>query len=281
MGMAVVAPPEFAERAIQSLGPAALAAMNPQVASRPEPTAANSTTPQSLPNPEQPSSFFQELASKVVSISPTQRQPNSLNASTPKEEEKPKPASEAPPPASDGGAPRRGQSTLDFIPTIGPAKSRTLKTSVEAVIYCDSPVAAPMHRAMAAFLDGSMIFLGLGVFLVIFEFFGGSFPWNKQNIALFLTAFALIAIFYGFVWTLTGRETIGMKWVDLRLLTFNGFPPDRKSRALRSVGCLLSFCSGMIGIFWALVDEEGLTWHDHMSKTFPTLKETNTGFVRQ
>jgi hypothetical protein len=22
---------------------------------------------------------------------------------------------------------------------------------------------------------------------------------------------------------------------------------------------------------WALVDEESLTWHDHISKTFPTL----------
>ncbi len=280
MGMAVVAPPEFAERAIESLGPAALAAVNPQGAARPE-SPTKPTTPQPLPHPEQPSLFFQELASKVVSIDPTQRQTNPEGASVPKEEGKAKQDFPAPPPTSDTSAPRRGQSALDFIPTVGPAKSRTLKTSVEAVIYCDSPVAAPMHRAMAAFLDGSMIVLGLGVFLLIFEFFGGSFPWNKQNIGLFLTAFALIAIFYGFVWTLTGRETIGMKWVDLRLLTFNGFPPDPKSRALRSVGCLLSFCSGMIGIFWALVDEEGLTWHDHMSKTFPTLKETNTGFVRQ
>jgi uncharacterized RDD family membrane protein YckC len=276
--MAVVAPPEFAERAIESLGPAALAAMNPQ-APPPEPPPKSALQP--LPTPEQPSPFLQELASKVVSIDPAKRQPGSQSDSLPKEEEKGKQTPPTAVPPSGGGAPRRGQSDLEFIPTVGPAKSRTLKTSVEAVIYCDSPVAAPLHRAMAAFLDGSMIFLGLGIFLVIFQFFGGSFPWSKQNIALFLAAFALIAIFYGFVWTLAGRETIGMKWVDLRLLTFNGFPPDRKSRALRSVGCLLSFCSGMIGIFWALVDEEGLTWHDHMSKTFPTLKETNTGFVRQ
>jgi hypothetical protein len=25
-----------------------------------------------------------------------------------------------------------------------------------------------------------------------------------------------------------------------------------------------------LGMLWALVDEEALTWHDHMSKTFPT-----------
>ena len=27
---------------------------------------------------------------------------------------------------------------------------------------------------------------------------------------------------------------------------------------------------GGLGLVWALVDEENLTWHDHISKTFPT-----------
>ena len=26
-----------------------------------------------------------------------------------------------------------------------------------------------------------------------------------------------------------------------------------------------------IGMLWALVDEDGLTWHDHISGTFPTI----------
>jgi len=173
------------------------------------------------------------------------------------------------------------QSTLDFLPTAAPQKSRTLKTTVEAVIYCDAPVAAPMHRAMAATLDASMIFIAFGIFLVIFQFFGGAFAWNKENMALFGAALGLISMLYGFVWVLAGRETMGMSWADLRIVNFNGFPPDRKSRVLRMVGCWLSVCSGTIGIFWALVDEESLTWHDHMSKTFPTLRETETGFFRQ
>jgi len=32
----------------------------------------------------------------------------------------------------------------------------------------------------------------------------------------------------------------------------------------------LSLCSLGLGLVWALVDEESLTWHDHISKTFPT-----------
>jgi uncharacterized RDD family membrane protein YckC len=176
--------------------------------------------------------------------------------------------------------PRGEQSTLDFLPPPNVQASRTLKTTVEAVIYCDSPVASPFHRAVAALLDGSMIFLGLGVFVGIFEIFGGPFVWTRESVTIWLAAAGLIAMFYGFIWTLCGRETAGMNWTNLRVINFNGFPPDGKTRAVRLIGCWLSYCSGTIGILWALMDEEGLTWHDHMSKTFPTIREKHTTLVR-
>lgn len=177
--------------------------------------------------------------------------------------------------------PRGEQSTLDFLPSPAIQSARTLKTTVEAVIYCDAPVASPLHRAIAAFLDSSMILLGLGLFLAVFEIFGGPFSWTRQNITVWIVASGLIAMFYGFVWSICGRETAGMNWADLRIINFNGFPPDGKSRAVRLIGCWLSYFSGMIGIFWALMDEEGLTWHDHMSKTFPTVREKHTTLARQ
>ena len=134
---------------------------------------------------------------------------------------------------------------------------------------------------MAALLDASMILLGIGIFLMIFELFGGPFAWTKQNIVIWIGAAGLIAMLYGFVWSICGRESAGMNWTDLRVINFNGFPPDGKSRALRLIGCWLSYCSGTIGIFWALMDEEGLTWHDHMSKTFPTVRENHGTLLRQ
>jgi hypothetical protein len=36
-----------------------------------------------------------------------------------------------------------------------------------------------------------------------------------------------------------------------------------------------------LGMFWALMDEEGLTWHDHMSRTFPTVQDPNPGSFRR
>jgi hypothetical protein len=64
------------------------------------------------------------------------------------------------------------------------------------------------------------------------------------------------------------------------LINFDGFPPDGRARALRLMGGWISILSGGLGLVWALLDEEGLTWHDHMSKTFPTLRESTSIVVR-
>ena len=85
-------------------------------------------------------------------------------------------------------------------------------------------------------------------------------------------AFLCIALFYGILWVLTGSETAGERWTGLRLINFDGTPIDRRERAIRSAAACLSLCSAGLGVIWSLADEEGLTWHDHMSKTFPTIR---------
>ena len=172
------------------------------------------------------------------------------------------------------------QTGLDFLvpPPQGP---RTLKTQVEAVIYCDADVAKPKHRAIAAAVDGGMIFIGFGLFLFTFHLMGGMFRLNRQTIPFFLAALGTVVMFYGILWIWAGRETAGMRWTGLRLIDFDGFPAERRDRVLRSVGSCLSFCAGGIGLLWALVDEEKLTWHDHMSKTFPTVEESNSSFFHE
>jgi uncharacterized RDD family membrane protein YckC len=170
------------------------------------------------------------------------------------------------------------QSGLDFLlpPPQGP---RTLKTQVEAVIYCDAEVATPKHRVIAAAIDGGMIFIGFGLFLFAFHLMGGMFRFNRQTIPFFIGAFGALAMFYGLLWIWADRQTVGMRWTGLRLIDFDGFPADRRARSLRAVGACLSFCAGGLGLLWALADEEKLAWHDHMSKTFPTIEESNRSFL--
>lgn len=171
------------------------------------------------------------------------------------------------------------QSSLDFLAP-APAAPRRLKTNVEAVIYCDAPVATPRHRAIASALDGGIVLAAFSVFLTVFRFLAGGITLNGRTLPVFVAAFALIAGFYGFVWVLAARETAGMRCAHLRLIDFDGFPPDTRSRIIRYAGSWLSFCTVGTGLLWALVDEESLTWQDHMSRTFPTLRESDSSFRR-
>lgn len=163
------------------------------------------------------------------------------------------------------------QPYLDFLPP-APHASRTLKTAAEAVIYCDAPVATTTHRAVGFALDFAIVGLAMGFFLLACFFCGGTFEWKTGTLLGFLSAFVGIALFYGLIWVLTGSETAGSRWVGLRLINFDGFPIDRRERAMRFAAACLSVGSAGMGLLWALADEENLTWHDHISKTFPTIK---------
>jgi uncharacterized RDD family membrane protein YckC len=160
------------------------------------------------------------------------------------------------------------------------ARARTLKTSVEAQVYCDQPVATPMHRFVAGAIDAALILIGFGLFVIICQAAGGAFGQGRTFWISLTLGFVLVSAFYGLIWAIAGRETAGMRMTDLQLVTFDGFPVDGQTRALRLLATWLSFCSGGIGLIWSLADEEHLTWHDHISKTFPTIREIPQHFVR-
>ncbi|HWB99321.1 MAG TPA: RDD family protein [Bryobacteraceae bacterium] len=172
------------------------------------------------------------------------------------------------------------QSALDFLPA-APPSPRTLKTTVEAVIYCDAPVATPIHRLVASCVDISMVLIGFSLFLGAFYLGGGELELTPVTTGVLGAAFLLVSFFYGLLWMLARSETFGMRVLQLRLTNFDGFPPDPSQRLLRFAGTCLSFCAAGLGLLWALADEESLTWHDHISKTFPTVRTQATNFVRK
>ena len=224
-----------------------------------------------LARPVQTSFFTEKPASKVIPIRDSVQPPA-----------KPRAARAA---SSGKSAPRRasrvveGQGSLDFLPS-QPAKPRTLGTAVDAVIYCEAPVATPLHRAVAATLDASMVLIAYGMFLLVFGLMGGQFALNKTNLIVFAGALGLVALSYGLVWTIAGTETAGMYWTHLRLTTFEGFPPEPRRRVLRFLGFCLSACT-VLGLLWSLVDEESLAWQDHISGTFPTPREVESQVFRR
>jgi len=110
----------------------------------------------------------------------------------------------------------------------------------------------------------------VGVFLGIFLVSGGQVSLDRQALSFFAGVAAVISLFYRALWCLANGDSPGMRFAGLRLVDFDGRRPDREQRAVRQVASLLSLLSAGLGLVWALVDEENLTWHDHISKTFPT-----------
>jgi hypothetical protein len=202
--------------------------------------------------------LFQDRASNVIpfeSYAPVEPKPRQRSASTGTRRTPRRPVPEE-------------QGTLDFLPP-APPKPRTLATTVEAVIFCDAPVASRPHRVIAAALDWSLVTIAYGLFLAVYRLMGGEFELNKGNIALLGAVLPLFGTLYGLMWAWAGKEPAGMQWAKLHLLTFDGFPPDRKQRLMRLAGSTLGLVTGL-GLLWSLVDEEFLGWQDHISRTFPT-----------
>jgi uncharacterized RDD family membrane protein YckC len=98
------------------------------------------------------------------------------------------------------------------------------------------------------------------------------FTWPASLI--YVATVALMFLFYKLLACLLAEQTLGMKWMGLRLLNFDGKSPDVRQRLIRLVSSCLSVLPACAGLLWALLDEERLAWHDHMSKTFATPRDS-------
>ena len=157
------------------------------------------------------------------------------------------------------------QQTLEFT-----APAAEPDTEAQTVIGCDAPVALPAHRIMAAAADFSLMAVAMAMFLGVFRLCGGEVMLTKQTAPLFAVVALVFALLYKALWCFGNGDTAGMRWAHLRLVDFDGERPGRRQRFYRVFSGLLSLGAAGLGVMWALVDEESLTWHDHISKTFPT-----------
>jgi uncharacterized RDD family membrane protein YckC len=149
-----------------------------------------------------------------------------------------------------------------------PAAPRTAVRDEAAV----APVAL---RLQAAAADAGICAAGLAVAAVTFQLMGGHFAFLRSTALFWAGAAGAMVIFYHAFWSILGRETAGMRGCGLRLLTFDGHPPVWKQRVARLLAACLGIGALGLGVLWTLADEEKLAWHDHITKTFPTLVDAS------
>lgn len=138
-------------------------------------------------------------------------------------------------------------------------------------ILCDAPVAPTGLRVEAAVLDALVMAAGWVFGLIMFRYEQGQLVFDKHITPFLIIAILTVPLFYKLLWTFAGRDTPGTRCAGLRLVDFDGNLPSQQRRYQRLFGSIISLLAIGIGLIWALVDEDGLTWHDHISGTFPTV----------
>jgi uncharacterized RDD family membrane protein YckC len=164
----------------------------------------------------------------------------------------------------DGEAPEEVQRELGF------PEERQIPQLVERVVYTKAQVAAPAHRAMAAAYDIAMVLLAVGVLMLMHYLAGAPFESSRLGIGTYIGLVICVGLFYKLLWAVGNGDTPGMAAVKLRLINFDGMKPTQRERVTRLLVSLVSLASLCVGILWCLFDEEKLTWHDHITKTFPS-----------
>lgn len=132
------------------------------------------------------------------------------------------------------------------------------------------PIAPLGMRFAAGIIDTLVLLFGAAIFGLIFWKTGGHFSLQPLELAVA----GVIGVFFFFLYfggcTAIASATPGLIWVGLEVRTFEGDPPKLAESFWRAFGYLVSMSALMLGFIWAVVDADGLTWHDRMSRTFLT-----------
>ena len=142
----------------------------------------------------------------------------------------------------------------------------------ESTIICDAPVAPIALRIRAGLIDVSLMATGCVVAAIVFRLgIGGGFTLDRHVIPFLALALVTIPLFYRLLWAFAGLDSLGMQMAGLRLVDFDGNPPSQERRYHRIFGSTLSVLAAGMGLIWSFVDQDRLSFHDHISSTFPTV----------
>jgi len=136
------------------------------------------------------------------------------------------------------------------------------------------PVASIDDRRLAGLVDLGCLLFAYGGFLMLFGSLGGQFTLSKLTAVVYTTTFAIVYLQYFALFTIFGGTTPGMMLRNLQVTSFSGEPPTPRQMLLRSMGYMLSAGTFFLGFLWSMWDEDQLTWHDRLSRTYLSATQT-------
>jgi uncharacterized RDD family membrane protein YckC len=135
------------------------------------------------------------------------------------------------------------------------------------------PVASLHERRRSAMIDAACLAFAYGGFLALFGSLGGAFTLSKLSAVVCFSTFAFVYVQYFCLFTIFGGTTPGMMVRGLQVASFTGEAPTARQLFWRATGYLISAGTFFLGFFWAVWDEDGMTWHDRISRTYLAVPE--------
>ena len=140
-----------------------------------------------------------------------------------------------------------------------------------------APQSAPFTlRLMAGIVDGCIITAAFLVFTAAFamtvgKLSGASAPTQITPQAAAITTAVTLIVFtllYQFLFFTFAEATPGMRYARIGLCTLDDNNPTRSAIRRRIFATVLAACPLGIGFLWAWFDDDGLGWHDRISRMY-------------
>ncbi len=150
-----------------------------------------------------------------------------------------------------------------------------VETHAAGSTYAQISFALPLHvapasqRLMAALVDGCCVMTGFLLAVVTAVYVSPVMPAGLPAAISAAGTLLLFSLGYYTLCFSLGDQTPGMRYARVGLCTFGDENPSRKSMRRRLLALMLAGMPLGLGFVWALLDEEGLGWHDRISRMYP------------
>jgi len=134
--------------------------------------------------------------------------------------------------------------------------------------------APPGRRMLAVAIDGAVVLAAAGVFGSIFYRLTRATLTVPEMAALGAGLLSVFWAGYQYLLMVYAGATPGLRAMKLRVQRFDGTPARRRLRRWRVLGSMLSAVSLGMGYAWHFLDEDGLCWHERVTKTYIAEEES-------
>ncbi len=189
-------------------------------------------------------------------------------------EVEPEQISTAPTPASV--TPEWANIHLDAQPTPTPeahaaqmAEQHPAASATPLLVSMLPPQTAPLElRAMATAVDLIVVGLAFTLFVGVTAHFAHRVPMGVPGAITGAITYAVLYPTYELLFFTLSDQTPGMRYARIGLCTLTDENPTRAAIRKRILAQLVALCPFGLGVLWALLDEDGLGWHDRISRMY-------------